>query len=71
MKSYPERVRVADCDTPGCTDRMQGRDDEELFRSIRQHVDAVHPDDIYTDDQLREWMATAAYTVDERDRDNR
>ena len=58
-------MRVADCDTPGCTDRMAGRDDEELFRSIRGHVDTVHPEDTYTDDQLREWMATAAYTLDD------
>ena len=58
-------MRVADCDTPGCTDRMQGRDDEELLRSIRRHVDTVHPEESYTDDQLIEWMATAAYTVDE------
>lgn len=58
-------MRVADCDTPGCTDRMVGADDEELFRSIRIHVDTVHPQDTYTDDDLRKWMATAAYTVDQ------
>lgn len=55
-------MRAADCDTPGCTDRMEGRDDEELLRSIRKHVDTVHPQDKYTDEQLREWMATAAYS---------
>ena len=58
-------VRVADCDTPGCSDRMEGRDDEELFRSIRRHVDTVHPQDKYTDAQLREWMTAVAYTIDE------
>jgi hypothetical protein len=44
---------------------MQGVDDEELFRSIRQHVDTVHPQDDYTDGQLREWMSTAAYSIKE------
>lgn len=57
-------MRAADCDTPGCTDRMQGRDDEELFRSIRRHVNTVHPEDEYTDAQLREWMLMAAYTIE-------
>jgi hypothetical protein len=44
---------------------MEGRDDKELFRSIRRHVDSVHPQDNYTDAQLREWMTAAAYTIDE------
>lgn len=43
---------------------MEGRDDEELFRSIRRHVDTVHPEDEYTDAQLREWMLMAAYTIE-------
>jgi predicted small metal-binding protein len=58
-------MRVADCDTPGCTYRMEGRNDEELFRSIRRHVDTVHPQEKFADDELMEWMTTAAYTVDE------
>lgn len=58
-------VRAADCDTPGCTDRMQGVHDEDLLRSIRKHVDSVHPQDHYTDEQLRDWMKTAAYTIAE------
>ncbi len=62
-------MRVADCDTPGCSDRMQGVDDEELFRSIRRHVDTVHPQDEYTDEQLREWMLTAAYSIKEQSQD--
>ena len=57
-------MRVADCDTPGCTERMEGHDDEELLRSIRKHVDTVHPEDRYTDEQLREWMRMAAFTVE-------
>ena len=58
-------MRVVDCDAPGCTDRrLEGRDDEELLRSIRKHADTVHPQDKYPDEQLREWMMTAAYTVE-------
>lgn len=57
-------MRAAVCDTPGCTERMEGRDDEELLRSIRPHVETVHPQDKYTDDQLRDWMMTAAYTLE-------
>jgi hypothetical protein len=44
---------------------MEGRNDEELFRSIRRHVDTVHPQEKFADDELMEWMTTAAYTVDE------
>jgi hypothetical protein len=44
---------------------MVGVDDEDLLRSIRKHVDSVHPQDHYTDEQLREWMGTAAYTIAE------
>ena len=58
---------MADCDTPGCTDRIEGRDDDELFQAIRKHVDTVHPEDPYTDEQSREWMASAAYTVEDPD----
>ena len=57
-------MRAADCDTPGCQARMEGRDDDELLRAIRRHVDEVHPDDAFTDQQLKEWMAQNAYTVD-------
>jgi predicted small metal-binding protein len=56
-------MRAADCDTPGCTYRMQGKDDEDLLRSIRRHVDSAHPQDEYTDEELRDWMGSAAYTI--------
>lgn len=56
-------MRAADCDTPGCTDRMEGDNDDELFHAVRHHVDTVHPTEEYTDEQLKDWMATAAHTV--------
>jgi predicted small metal-binding protein len=56
-------MRAADCDTPGCADRMEGANDDELFRAVRHHANTVHPTDKYTDEQLKDWMATAAYTV--------
>jgi len=62
---YLKSVRAADCDTPGCTDRMEGADDEDLLCAIRKHVDSAHPRDLYTDEQLRDWMRTTAYTIAE------
>lgn len=44
---------------------MEGVDDENLLRAIRKHVDSVHPQDPYTDEELRDWMGTAAYTIAE------
>jgi hypothetical protein len=44
---------------------MEGEDDEDLLRVIQQHVDSAHPRDRYTDEQLRDWMRTAAYTIAE------
>ena len=29
---------------------------------FENHVDSVHPEDHNTDEQLRDWMGTAAYT---------
>jgi predicted small metal-binding protein len=56
-------MRAADCDTPGCADRMEGANDDELFRAVRHHANTIHPTDKYTDEQLKDWMATAAYIV--------
>jgi hypothetical protein len=42
---------------------MEGADDDELFHAVRHHVDTVHPTDECTDEQLTDWMTTAAYTV--------
>ena len=44
---------------------MEGVDHENLLCAIRQHVDSAHPQDPYTDDELRDWMAAAAYTIGE------
>jgi hypothetical protein len=44
---------------------MEGVDDEDLLRAIRKHVDSAHPRDLYTDEQLRDWMRTTSYTIAE------
>jgi hypothetical protein len=44
---------------------MEGEDDDDLLRAMRKHVDSAHPRDHYTDEQLRDWMRTAAYTIAE------
>jgi len=54
-------MRAALCDEPGCTERMHGADDEELFRSVRAHADTAHRDRDYTDADLRQWLNTAAF----------
>ena len=36
-----------------CGQTLTGRDDEELFRLGRQHIDQVHPDMKATDEQVR------------------
>ncbi len=44
---------------------MEGVDDQNLLLGIRKHVDSVHPQDHYKDEELRDWMAAAAYTIAE------
>lgn len=44
---------------------MERVDDETLLGAIREHMDSVHPLDPYTDEELRDWMAAAAYTIAE------
>jgi predicted small metal-binding protein len=51
-------MRVIDCP---CGHRLEGRDDEELFRLAREHVDREHPEMQRTDEQLRERVARDAY----------
>jgi predicted small metal-binding protein len=54
-------MRVIDC---ACGHRLEGADDEELFRLAREHVDRDHPELQRTDDQLRERVAADAYDAD-------
>jgi hypothetical protein len=51
-------MRAIDCP---CGHRLEGADDEELFRLARQHVDRDHPEMQRTDDELRERVAKDAY----------
>ena len=44
-----------------CGHRLDGSDDEELFRLARHHVEAHHPDMQRSDEQLRARVATDAY----------
>lgn len=53
-------MRAIDCP---CGHSLQGRDDEELFRLAREHVDRDHPEMERTDDELRERIAADAYDV--------
>ena len=53
-------MRAIDCP---CGHRLEGADDEELFRLAREHVDRDHPEMQRTDEQLRERVAADAYDV--------
>ena len=51
-------MRVIDCP---CGHRLEGADDEELFRLAREHVDNEHPEMERTDEQIRQRIANDAY----------
>jgi predicted small metal-binding protein len=53
-------MRAMDCP---CGRRLEGENDEELFRKAREHVDKDHPEMERTDDELREQVAADAYDV--------
>jgi len=53
-------MRAIDCP---CGHRLEGADDDELFRLAREHVDRDHPEIERTDDQLRERVAADAYDL--------
>jgi predicted small metal-binding protein len=53
-------MRVIDCP---CGHRLQGADDDELFRLAREHVDRDHPEMQRSDDDLRRRIAADAYDV--------
>jgi MFS family permease len=50
-------MRAIDCP---CGHRLEGADDEELFRLTREHVDREHPDVQRTDQELRQRIAADA-----------
>jgi hypothetical protein len=51
-------MRAIDCP---CGHRLEGGDDEELFRLAREHVDRDHPEMQRTDEELRARVAADAY----------
>ena len=53
-------MRAIDCP---CGHRLEGADDEELFRLAREHVVNHHPEMQRSDEQLRERVAADAYEV--------
>jgi len=44
-----------------CGHRIEGKDDDELFRVARQHVDRDHPELQRTDEQIRERIVADAH----------
>ncbi len=40
-----------------CGDTIVAKNDEELFKVVRRHVDDFHPDDRYTDRDIRKLIA--------------
>ncbi len=52
---------LLDCVVAACSYQMEGRDDEELFLSAREHADEAHPDKNFTDEQIREVIRTKGY----------
>ena len=59
-------MRAIDCP---CGHRLEGADDEELFRLAREHVDRDHPEMQRTDDELRGRVAADAYDGSRAHRD--
>ena len=54
-----EGVRMRTLPCP-CGLELTGADDEELFRSGREHADSQHPNDNISDDFIRQHVATNA-----------
>jgi len=51
-------MRAIDCP---CGHRLNGADDEELFRLAREHLERDHPVMQRTDEELRARVAADAY----------
>jgi predicted small metal-binding protein len=56
-------MRAIDCP---CGHRLEGADDDELFRVAREHIDRDHPEMDRTDDQVRERVVADAYDAEVR-----
>ena len=59
--SEEETMRGIDCP---CGHYLEGKDDEELLRKAREHVDRDHPEMQRTDDELRQRIAADGYDVE-------
>jgi predicted small metal-binding protein len=46
-----------------CGHRLEGADDEELFRKAREHVDRDHPEMQRTDEEIRLRTTSDAYDL--------
>jgi predicted small metal-binding protein len=53
-----DKMRAIDCP---CGHHFEAKDDEELFRLCREHVDRDHPEMERSDEQLRQRIAADAY----------
>lgn len=53
-------MRAIDCP---CGHRLEGTDDEQLFRLAKEHVASHHPEMERTDDELRQRVEADAYDV--------
>lgn len=54
-------MRVIDCP---CGHRLDGFDDEDLFRLAREHVDRDHPEMRRSEEQIRDRVVADAYEVE-------
>jgi predicted small metal-binding protein len=55
-------MRVIDCE---CGKTLQAANDEDLARSVREHVAEDHPDMDLSDDQVQELVGAKAYDADD------
>jgi predicted small metal-binding protein len=53
-------MRVIDCD---CGVTLQAANDDELAASVREHLQSDHPDMQLDDDEVRELVASKAYSA--------
>jgi predicted small metal-binding protein len=53
-------MRAIDCP---CGHHLEAKDDEELFRLAREHLDRAHPEMERTDEQIGERITADAYDV--------
>jgi predicted small metal-binding protein len=52
-------MRAMDCPLEG--HHLEAENDEELFKEARKHADEVHPEQGFTDEQLRTLIAENVY----------